>query len=204
MTIYIDFDRTLFDTGRLKTEISKRLLKRFSIAPDAIHDRLHTSAQRPFSSAHFAVALFPGDSKKQREGSHCIDTLLSQSRRFLYADAIPFLDALSRVHRLVLYSYGNRSFQMKKITASGIQKYFRKVIITPTSAKNILLPIPKGSAQACIIDDRPDVIAHYATRHGLHAFLIQRKRAPCGGLHTPFRAYRTLSSIQKAINTLHS
>ena len=73
-------------------------------------------------------------------------------KNLLFPDAFSFLQYLKTVkQKLILLSFGEFSFQSKKINATGIAKFFDEIIITPDGKELALEKILKQ------FDDEKDV-----------------------------------------------
>ena len=85
--------------------------------------------------------------------THALKGVLAKSSRdlieaelsgLLFSDALSFLQYLQTVkQKLILLSFGELSFQSKKINATGIAKFFDEIIITPDSKELALEKILK-------------------------------------------------------------
>lgn len=84
--------------------------------------------------------------------THALKKILGQSRQpeekelkeLLFSDASSFLHFLKTVNqKIILLSFGELSFQSKKINASGIAKFFDEIIITPDNKELALEKILK-------------------------------------------------------------
>jgi len=68
----------------------------------------------------------------------------NELKELLFFDALSFLQYLKNVNqKLILLSFGEFSFQSKKISATGIAKFFDEIIITPDSKELALEKILK-------------------------------------------------------------
>ena len=75
--------------------------------------------------------------------THALKRVLAKSSRdleageleeLLFSDALSFLQYLKTIkQKLILLSFGEFSFQSKKINATGIANFFDEIIITPDS-----------------------------------------------------------------------
>lgn len=92
--------------------------------------------------------------------THSLKKVLAQSRQpkekelkeLLFPGTFLFLDYLKTINqKLILLSFGEFSFQSKKINAAGIAKYFDEIIITPDAKELALEKILKQ------FDDKKDV-----------------------------------------------
>lgn len=84
--------------------------------------------------------------------THALKKILAQSRQpeekelkeLLFSDASSFLHFLKTVNqKIILLSFGEFSFQSKKINATGIAKFFDEIVITPDNKELALEKILK-------------------------------------------------------------
>lgn len=131
--IIIDFDYTLFDASALKNALAAAI-EGLGIHHDAfwktyseIRAREETAG---YSPARHLEALNSVSHFDREKAETKFNEVVMDSRRYLYPDAVPFLEKLSKLSPLLLLSRGDRGFQQKKISACNIQKYFTKIELT--------------------------------------------------------------------------
>lgn len=197
MTLYIDFDHTLLDTEALKQAFVKALRplgiseKRFWQA----YRRLR--AQRTFSIPAFVHTITTHVTQRRRV-MRALEHITRNAVRFLYPDALPFVRRLrKRGVRLVLFTHGDPHFQQMKIASIPRSRaLFTHIVITRRKAKNIRLF--HDHERAGMIDNRSDVVMHYAQRYGMMPFLIVRGKEKIAKKYRAI-AHRSLRTIVKKI-----
>lgn len=132
MKLIFDFDHTLFSTKNFYFAIKKEFVK-LGIDEKLFRETFEESRAggrdyKPKRQLKLIYKIKPWLSIKLL--NEYFQKILNKAPRFLYKDTTPFLKRWQKKADLFLLSYGEEKFQKEKITASGIQKYFKKVIIT--------------------------------------------------------------------------
>lgn len=157
--LFIDFDKTLFDTSQVK----ERLVRIFS--------QLGFS-QSEIEQTYIAEFL---DGKFDPEGQAkrlCnirpfnieiaelkIKSMIFDSNKLLYSDTIDFLDDINRKkYEVDLLSYGDEDFQTRKIKHSGIIDKFDNIYITNIEKQIYFKEIVKSDEYFIVIDDKGDTL----------------------------------------------
>lgn len=84
---------------------------------------------------------------------------LKRSPEFVYEDVLGFLKKWKNQALFFMLSYGEDSFQRKKINAAKISRYFKKIIITKDINKaSDLGKIIKNGEGAVFVEDNPKAI----------------------------------------------
>ena len=153
--IYIDFDSTIFDTNRFYDDFLKICLKN-----NLTHDKVKKVKDKffkhniDFNLDKLANELYVKYSLKEdflRE----IENFYSE--KYLYKDAINFLEKLYLKNDFVLLTYGNRNYQAKKINKCNINKYFKDIIITEKNKSNLNIDYVNN----IFIDNNPNELLGY-------------------------------------------
>ena len=129
MKIYLDFDRTLFDTNAFLEEIY-HIIDKYNISLEIFNKYKDKVINNGFNCYNILREIgkdFYVNEKIYKE----IDDLIKNDSIFIYADVKEFLDYLkSKNYEIILLTKGNKMFQERKIEYSKIKKYFNKIIIT--------------------------------------------------------------------------
>ncbi len=129
MKIYLDFDRTLFDTNTFLKEIYI-ILNKYNIPLDIFDEykkRFNKMGYNCYKILQEMEKKYFIDNKVYNE----LDNLIKNDNIFIYADVIKFLDYLKNNNfEIILLTKGNEEFQKMKIINSGISNYFTDIIIT--------------------------------------------------------------------------
>ena len=129
MKIYLDFDRTLFDTNTFLDEIYK-LINKYDISKNIFEESKIKLKEKGFN-----IYWILNEVKKKchfdKEIYDEINELMKNSFIFIYADVIDFLKKLKEKHyEIILLTKGNKEFQQRKIDYSKVKDYFDDIIIT--------------------------------------------------------------------------
>lgn len=158
----IDFDDTLYNVHDFKTARQTALFK--CDVPYEVYQSTYKQARNDETgntvytnerhAQYLAQAGFSGskiDAALQETISH------SAMQKFLFPDAIPFLDFLKHYQEpMILLSLGEATWQKKKIDAMEIGHYFDKTIMVEDSKETVLAelqPLGKGET-AWFINDK--------------------------------------------------
>jgi len=136
--IILDFDGVLFNDERFKRDYG-RLFRRRGI-PRRVHQFAYTESKTLHRGGyrhdlHLALMQKRIPTLRIPDIERDIQKFLTHSARYLYGDALPFLRYWqSKGEALVLVSSGN-AFQKKKVRASGLDAFFRRVVVADTIDK---------------------------------------------------------------------
>ena len=103
-----------------------------------------------------------------------IDKIFDNGENYLYEDALLFLEKVKINNKLVLLTYGNQTYQERKINSSKIQDYFNEIIITDKSKSSLELDYQNG----IFIDDNTDVLQELLIRKPSKLIRIKRLNNP--------------------------
>lgn len=192
LTIYIDLDHTLIDTDAYKDELA-RSLRPFGVTRAKFFADYKAVRMQGFAIGPLIKRLIRDEAKQKVARA----ALLRASRTaglFLYPDVLPFLRAMRRKNvRLILYSWGDRAFQNLKLKSMPrLTSFFRRIMITEDPKKQLPLPVRQGTC--LMIDDRSEVLSHYARKYGVLPILILR-----GGSHVP-GAFPSLRAVERMLH----
>ena len=157
MRIYIDFDGTLFDTDKYENDFIK-IYNKYGINKNIFNK----VSKRLFNNinlfdieiiTNYFIKNYNIDSKISKE----IESLYNKD--YIYKDVIPCLRKIKKLgYSLSILTYGNKSFQSKKIDSSNISIYFDEIIITDSSKSKLNIDY-KNSV---FVDNNPkDIIDLY-------------------------------------------
>ncbi len=170
MKIYLDFDRTLFNTNAFLDEIYK-IVNKYDISKN-IFDK----SKLKLKDKGFNIKLILQEVEKEFSFNHQIyeemDNLIENSCIFLYNDVLTFLKKLKvKNYEVILLTKGNEEFQKKKIKASKISNYFDDIIITLKNKGDLDIDY-----QAIFVDDREKELLSILKRHPKKLYYINRSK----------------------------
>ena len=153
MKIYIDFDGTLFDTDRYMSD-SIRTANEYGIS-DVMFNKVKKElfGEKKLFNLDRMIDYFIEKYNINVDIKEKTDELLNND--YLYSEVIDCLNILvNSCYELYLLTYGDQEFQMKKINSSGINRYFKDIIITDRNKSELKLDYK----DSIFIDNNPVVI----------------------------------------------
>lgn len=169
LEIYIDFDSTLFDTSKFYREYLNICNK------NGISDEEVTLARKKLFNDN---NLFNMDviTKYFIKKFDLKDKMLEEVKllftdEFVYDDVIPSLEKLSKKYKLILLTYGDKKYQLDKINASKLKKYFKKIIISNKSKDSLDIDYSNG----IFIDNSPEEVEKFYKRNPKKVIRIRRE-----------------------------
>ena len=173
MNIYLDFDRTLFDTDHFYPEMEKIVVNN-GINLELFNDYKDKLKDRGFNPRLILDALKKEkvfDEKVYLE----IDKMIEKSYQYLYDDVIGFLKEMQKQgYHLYILSMGNEEYQRKKIKCSGIIDYFDDIIVTLKLKGELNLDYQ----HSIFIDDSLKEVESILARHPYRVYQIVRCPIP--------------------------
>lgn len=165
MKIFVDFDDTLFHTKKFFDDLVRVFYAhgvteaQFREAYDAIRPR-DPRKQLTYLQEHFALDT--------EDLARAFDDFMRAARGYVFPDVDDFLSAFAR-EDLFLLSYATKEFQREKIARSGLEHFFRDVLITSGSKFDILSDVVREEGlvpheAVVFIDDHPDQLGEMEQR----------------------------------------
>ncbi len=208
MKTFIDFDDVLFNTKKFRQDFVAIFLRQ-------------GISQKDFDSSYaLTVGKNDGckvcyDPQKQitrlkkylifndEELAHNLKIFLADLKRYVFKDVCVFLEKFQK-KELFLVTYGDATFQKTKVSGSGVEKYFKKVIIASGEKSNGISKFISAKEKMYFVDDRVRYISEVKKVFPeIKTFLLKRK----AGRYTDeknkycdFECNR-LSQVEKIIET---
>lgn len=157
--IFIDFDATLFDTGKLKKELFS-VLRKAGFSDEEILLTYKAECKDYLYSPKGQVERL----KKVRNFDFesvisQIEKLYEKVSSWLYNDTIGFLKNINREKFEVnLLTLGDISFQKKKVESAGIKKLFDNIYYCAEQKWDFLKGLVDRNEKFFVIDDRGDAL----------------------------------------------
>lgn len=170
MTYYIDFDNTIFDTVSFYNDL-KKIMYDYGIN-DTIIDN-YQQQEKCYNPLNLIDDLIEKNAVDKSILIY-IDKIFDNGEDYLYQDALLFLEKIKSNNKLVLLTYGNQTYQERKINSSKIKDYFDEIIITDKSKASLELDYQNG----IFIDDNTDVLQELLTRKPSKLIRIKRLNNP--------------------------
>lgn len=181
MKYYIDFDNTLFETPKLTkallTLLTNAILQKHTYKEfeETFNECKKLFNRENFYNIYDLIEHFSHIYNLDKtEILNNLSILLSDTKEFLYSDAIPFLKKLkSEGHQLYILSNCKESlkYQSAKISGSGIADFFEAAFITSTPKYSLDLKYNEG----IFIDDKPSDLEGLFNQHPKQVIRIARQ-----------------------------
>jgi len=188
MKVILDFDYTLFNTGKFREAVMDAFSKN-GVDNELFSRSLEESKGeglnwKPHVQFDVLESLNVSGVDHLRKD---FDVLLKNSCLFLYEDTIPFLEKIRKDHSLSLLTYGEDSFQRAKIGGCDVAiKYFEKVVITKNIYKDKETNELSGGSKAIFVDDNPTALSAVKI-HAPHIVTVRINRGDGRYAHEPSR-----------------
>ena len=168
MKIYIDFDRTLFNTSKFLEDFYK-ILNDYKIPMDLfekIRIENKNDGFNPFVILEKLRKVYKFNNSLYVELEH----LLESDSMYIFDDVEKFLKYLKTLPcKIYILTRGNDEFQKVKIDNSGIDEYFDNIIITNEHKGNLEIDY-----DGIFIDDNLEEIESLLTRNPKKVIHINR------------------------------
>ena len=194
MKIYVDFDRTLFDCDKFLEDFYA-LIAKYNIPKDLFKECQNQSKRHGFNPYTILNNL---EKKVSFDKSIYldIDELINNTGKYLYSDAIPFLEYLkNNNYNIVILTKGNSDYQREKIFNANIDKYYDKLIVTMRHKGLLFLNYMKS----IFIDDNPREIESLLKRKPKKIIRIKRENSKYSELELK-RNVLTINNLQEIID----
>jgi len=157
--LFVDFDKTLFDTSQVKERLM-RIFSQLGFSQSEIEQTyIAESLDGKFNPEGQAKRLCDIRPFNIEIAELKIKSMIFDSNKLLYFDTIGFLDDVDRnKYEVNLLSYGDEDFQKRKVKHSGIIDKFDNIYITNIEKQIYLKDIVKSNEYFVVIDDRGDAL----------------------------------------------
>lgn len=174
--IFIDFDRTMYDSDRLYREIYL-ICENYGLKRSILEESYNKYFQEPVLFNVISLIKYAAQEVGILAGEllqSITDLILFKGNNFVYKDVFNTLGYLTETSNSIrLITYGDVLFQEMKINGSGLKDQFKDIIIT-NQYKWLHENLSKNSKKI-IIDDNPREISKYRYYYD-SAILIEVKR----------------------------
>jgi FMN phosphatase YigB (HAD superfamily) len=172
MKLIFDFDHTLFSAKKLYSAFKEAFLK-LGVEENLFQETFEESKGRGRDykpEKQFKLIHKTRPEIKIGKLKEAFEKILKAAPKFLYNDVLGFLKKWSKEADFILLSYGEEKFQRKKIEASKVRRYFRKILITRDIEKSkpfrkVFTRSPRGRVPEKIIfvEDNPQALSKTKT-----------------------------------------
>lgn len=134
--ILIDFDDTIFDTAKFKVERIYTAFSAYSISPEKVKEYYdgYRDLNPTFSFDKF-ICYVAHEHKVEISEEIVTEAMFAGLHNFTF----PFVSKLAEMFgedNLILLTYGDRTYQEKKVKASGLTSLFNRVEYTEENKEN--------------------------------------------------------------------
>lgn len=213
MKIFIDFDKVLFDTTNFKKEMINICYEHGVSEKEFIKTANNFSATSkhngpPYSMDNHIKLMEKLKAKKLPELKKALEDLMENLEEYVFSDVEKFLLSF-RKDDLFLLSYGDVSFQKQKVFSSGMNKFFKNIIISGEHKIDIISNMAKenniiGQEDLILIDDKPENLEKAENiDRDIKTFFMKRPGGKYSGLsceHADFEV-ENLDEVKKIIKS---
>lgn len=172
MNIFLDFDDVLFNTDQFRHDF-QGVFEKFGI-PREVFLTTYTAIKEGQEGIqtydyerHLASiqSVIPFEEEKLRKA---VMKFVSHCEGYVFSDALPFLEYFQSVGAdMFLLSYGTSLFQKEKVEGSGIERYFKKMVVGDIHKGRALNEIlgEKSGKGSWFFDDRVSHIQNVKQRN---------------------------------------
>ena len=172
MNMYIDFDRTLYDTDKLYMDMFK-IINSYGITEKMFEDYKNEFFRKPILFNY--IKLIKYICRKENIDYNIILELLNlvqNGEKYLYSDSYDFIKKMKRDnYNVSLLTYGDSNFQMLKVTPLKICDIIDTIIISSDYKFNLNLDYENS----LFIDDNPRDLLGFANKGALKIIRIKRE-----------------------------
>ena len=159
--IVFDLDDTLFLTQEFKKELIKNFQKIGLPKKIFLKTYLASKKDQRYLGENYQIKLikkiFPQYSFKKLKS--VFEKTFEKAPFFVPEETFKILAELSLKYELILISFGEKNFQRKKIKSSGLEKFFKKIIISSQLYKiSSFSRIFRKKAQIFFVEDNPSIL----------------------------------------------
>ncbi len=187
--IYLDFDRTLFDTDTFIIDLFKVLNKKIDLS--LFQKYYEEEKNKGFNPYHILKIIETKEKINTKDLIKDLDVFMNNLDKYIYPDTIPFLKKIKKKYEINLFTYGDSSFQKMKVTHTKINDYIDNYMDT-LSSKGENKKIDYASS--IFIDDNPMVVDSIIGAKKV--IRIRRKHAKYSDLNTK-RKVIEVDSLEK-------
>ncbi len=205
----LDFDGVLFNDRKFK-EAHRRAFKQYGVSlrlyEDTYRETKRLTGGHYAPSTHYALIARSVPALSRALLYKKSAALVKQSRRYLYADVKVFLQWCEQSGvALALVSTGH-FFQKKKIVASGLAPFFKKIIVTKDIAKVAGMRAVMGKIghrRVVFVDDKQTVLDEII-KELPEVVVVRMGRSKHGVNEQNDSHVRNFAGVKKILHAIHT
>lgn len=157
--LFIDFDKTLFDTGQVKQRLD-RIFGQFGFSQDEIEQTyLAESLDGKFNPYGQIEKLAKIRQFNTQTAEMKTKSMIFDANSMLYSDSAPFIENIDKdKYEVNLLSFGDVQFQSKKVEHSGLADLFDNCYYTDIEKYKYLEDLVDKDEYFIVIDDREEAL----------------------------------------------
>lgn len=181
--VFLDFDDVLFDTRAFVADLRESFLAAGISKEDFEKHYLDYPVRTDNGVRTYDVSehldRIESAGVDVTAARSAVDRLMADTQKYLFSDVIEFLRRMND-RPLFLVSYGNGSFQRRKMKVLKERGFFRDAIVSEKSKADVLEEIARKYGSETVfggffVDDRLDNVQEVKRRFsGVRTFLMQR------------------------------
>ena len=196
--LYVDFDRTLFDTDGLEREV-KKVRKRYGISDEMWKKYVKEYREEHntlFNMYNIMYRICFNENINFKALNELNKTIVRKSNSFIFDDATKFIKKAKVLNLEVnMLSFGDYKFQVKKIVNTKISKRFDRIIITPENKFQIDDRVDYENG--IFFDDNPKDVEGLYERNPLGIYRIRREGVKYSDIDLKYPDIEEVPSLDK-------
>ena len=187
MNIYIDFDRTLFDTDLFIKDLED-IIESNGITVDKFLKYVNKDKENGFN-IYSILNLMENDIKVDSDVYKKIDKIIENSEHYIYSDVYEFVKMCKdKKYRIFVLTKGNGEFQLLKIRNTKLFDYLDGVIVTLQDKGELDL----NYQESIFIDDNPRELESIRLKNPKRIIRIKRD----GAKYNSILASETIEEVE--------
>lgn len=187
MKIIFDFDHTVFNMSLMHEQIIE-VLEMIGVSREeylSIYEDV--TRWRLFTVKALAQRIERRKGIDRSEIISALETVVEESAKYVYDDVIQSMKHLKEEgHKIFLLSWGDPSWQEKKLKHSGLAEYVDEAVCVAQMKADYLKQMKRDDEILVMVDDKPAEISAIAEEHpDISCIRIKRKDSKYADQPTP-------------------
>lgn len=170
--IYVDFDRTLFDTDKFLEDLDNVLMN-FNIDVNTFLEYVKKDEENGFNPGN-VLKIMEKEYSINKDIYKEIEDLIKKSEQYVYSDVYSFMRSVKeKNYKIFILTKGNNEYQLSKIRNTSLFNYLDGVLVTLKLKGELDL----NYKDSIFIDDNPKELESIIKRKPQRIIRIERKNA---------------------------